>query len=231
MTERHKELSDSWIENADHWVRAVRDGQIPSRRAGTDQAILDAISRVVGERDPVKLLDIGCGEGWLLRRVAEIPGLQGVGIDASTPLIEAARQADPVNRYEVVSYAELIEGADSLGDGFDVIAFNFALLADDSLGVLNAARGRLTGGGTIIIQTLHPEVGTLSGETRDGWRIEDFMAFEDQGWTPMPWYFRTLESWHKVVREAGLTLRELIEPTAGPGQAPMSLLMVCESES
>ena len=231
MTERHKELSKSWIANADNWVRAVRGGQIPSRRAGTDRAILEAISRAIGERNPVKLLDIGCGEGWLLRRLAGTPGLQGVGIDASAPLIEAARQADSVNCYDVVSYTELIEGADSLGGGFNVIAFNFALLEDDSLGILSVARGRLVEGGAIVIQTLHPDVGACSSEARDGWRIEDFSAFEDQGWTPMPWYFRTLESWQKVVRDAGLTLRELIEPTAGPGQAPMSLLMVCESKS
>ena len=231
MTERHKELSKSWIANADNWVRAVRDGQIPSRRAGTDQAILEAISRAIGERYPVKLLDIGCGEGWLLRRLAGTPGLQGVGIDASAPLIEAARQADPVNRYDVVSYAELIEGSDSLGGGFDVIAFNFALFEDDSLGILDAARERLTGGGAIVIQTLHPDVGESCGKTHDGWQVEDFSAFENQDWTPMPWYFRTQESWQKVVRNANLTLRELIEPTAGPGQAPMSLLMVCESKS
>ena len=56
-----RELAASWERNAANWTRVVREGLIPSRRAGTDAAILDAIA----ERAPRRLLDIGCGEGWL----------------------------------------------------------------------------------------------------------------------------------------------------------------------
>ena len=52
-----------WLQAAAPWCRAVRDGRIRSRVAVTNAAILDAIAARPGGR----LLDLGCGEGWLLR--------------------------------------------------------------------------------------------------------------------------------------------------------------------
>ena len=66
-------LLDSWHQNAQAWIDAVRHGAIESRRQVTDQAILLAI---LG-RQPERVLDLGCGEGWLLRALA------GRGIELS----------------------------------------------------------------------------------------------------------------------------------------------------
>ncbi len=225
--DRRQQLLLSWETNADNWIQAVRDGLIPSRRAGTDRAILDAILR----RAPKRLLDVGCGEGWLVRRVADAAGCKAVGVDASEPLILAARAADPKNRYEVLSYDDLIAEKDNLGGGFNVIAFNYALFDEDAARLLGAMRRRLSGDGAMIIQSLHPHAIGPTDDEGDAWRVEDFSAFESQGWAPMPWYFRTLESWHRVIREAGLTMAELSEPSAGPDLPALSLLMVCTATS
>ena len=227
--DRRKQLLLSWETNADNWIQAVRDGLIPSRRAGTDQAIVEAILR----RAPKRLLDVGCGEGWLVRHIAEAAACMAVGVDASAQLILAARAADPKNRYEILGYQDLIAGSDDLGGGFDVIAFNYALFDEDAVSLLGAMKHRLSGDGAIVIQSLHPQAIEQADDEVDGkgegdaWRIEDFSAFESQGWAPMPWYFRTLDSWRQVVRDAGLNLREWSEPAAGPGLPALSLLMVC----
>jgi 2-polyprenyl-3-methyl-5-hydroxy-6-metoxy-1,4-benzoquinol methylase len=81
-------LVRSWSRNAEAWTRTVREGGIESRRLVTDAAIV----RAVLERRPERVLDLGCGEGWLARALAE-HGLAVVGLDGSPELVEAARRA------------------------------------------------------------------------------------------------------------------------------------------
>lgn len=83
----------------------------------------------------------------------------------------------------------------------------------------------LAPGGAIVIRTLHPR--TQDGPYRDGWRTEDFSGFESPGWQPMPWYLRTLESWHGAIAEAGLTLQDLREPLGQGDDRPLSLILIC----
>jgi hypothetical protein len=56
-------ITDSWTNNTDPWTVAVRSGEIESRRLVTNQAIIDAVR----SRSPRTGIDIGCGEGWLVR--------------------------------------------------------------------------------------------------------------------------------------------------------------------
>lgn len=221
--DRSERLTASWDSNAANWTRAVRDRLIPSRRAGTDDAVVAAIL----SRRPKRLLDVGCGEGWLCRRIAEAATCEVVGIDGTPQLIEEARQADPNNRYEVVSYRDLAAG-DYIPDGqFDVVVFNYALLDEAVSELLAAARELLSNDGAIIIQTLHPWTLAEEGQYIDGWRSEDFSAFENQEWSSMPWYFRRLSSWLEMIRGAGLLIHGIEEPAAKPGGLPLSLLMTC----
>ena len=223
--DRSKSLEGSWDSNAGNWTRAVREGQIPSRRAGTDDAIVGAIV----DRKPARLLDVGCGEGWLIRHVRQALDCQAVGIDGSASLVADAQASDPHGDYRVVSYGALIGDPSTLGDPFDAIAFNYAILDEDAVPLLTAARLLLAPGGVVVIQTLHPH--TQDGPYRDGWRTEDFSGFDSPGWQPMPWYFRTLESWHAAIHAAGLALVSLAEPIAEDGDLPLSLILTCKAKS
>lgn len=216
------DLERSWIANAANWTRAVREGLIPSRKAGTDAAIVDAIV----SRRPKRMLDVGCGEGWLVRAVTTQAGCDAVGIDGSADLVRDAAASDPARRYAVLSYGDLVAGRHNLGGGFDVVAFNYALLEEDITPLLKAARSLLAPRGAIIIQTLHPDA--FAG-AEEGWRTEDFSAFQNQNWTPMPWYLRSLVSWREAIARAGLAIIETREPKAVPDGPPLSLLLVCES--
>jgi len=219
--DKKKALADSWTQNAANWTRAVRDRAIASRKAGTDAAILDAIAA----REPARFLDAGCGEGFHVRRVAELTGCAAVGFDGSVALVEAARAADPGNRYILMTYDAFIADPGAVGGPFDAIAFNYALFDEDVIPVLAAAHGLLAPDGAILIQTLHPAA--VGGA--EGWRTEDFAAFGRGDWTPMPWYFRTLASWRAAIARAGLRLASVAEPAAEAGGAPLSLLMTCEA--
>ena len=209
-------LLESWEENAAAWTSAVRSGAIESRRLATDAAILDAVL----ERRPRKVLDLGCGEGWLTRALAE-RGVEAVGVDGAAPLVEAATQAG--GSFVQLSYAELIAAPLRCGEGFDLLVANFALLEQEIGPLLRALRRIMTPDGWLLVQTLHPLAAGPPYE--DGWRTEDFRGFGEGTWTPMPWYFRTLGSWVGVLRDGGFALHGLREPAHPQERRPLSLLL------
>jgi 2-polyprenyl-3-methyl-5-hydroxy-6-metoxy-1,4-benzoquinol methylase len=215
-------LEQSWSTNADSWVAAVRGGSIESRRVATDRAVVEAVLA----RRPQRVLDVGCGEGWLVRALAE-HGINCEGLDGSPVLVDAARAAG-TGTFHLCSYADLAADPHQVGTGFDVVVANFALLDADLVLLLQALRSLLVERGSLIIQTVHPW--TAGGRYEDGWRLEEFRAFGGQ-WHPMPWFFRTLESWARVLREAGYALADLREPEHPRTQAPLSLLLIGEPRS
>ncbi|MDR6714942.1 2-polyprenyl-3-methyl-5-hydroxy-6-metoxy-1,4-benzoquinol methylase [Pseudomonas hunanensis] len=213
-------LQQSWQHNANAWITAIRSGAIESRRQVTDQAILLAI---LG-RQPDRVLDLGCGEGWLLRALAD-RGIETVGVDGDATLVAAAQAAgaDPVH---LASYAQVVDGDMDIGKGYDLISANFALLHQDIIPLLAALRGLLGAGGALVIQTLHPW-SVANGDYQDGWREETFAGYSGQ-WQPMPWYFRTLSSWLTALDMAGLNLSSLQEPQHPQSPVPQSLLLIAE---
>jgi len=214
------DLQLSWQLNAKAWIDAVRGGAIESRRQVTDQAILLAI---LG-RQPERVLDLGCGEGWLLRALAD-RGIDAVGVDGDAVLVEAARAAGS-SAVHKASYEQLAAEEVDIGGDYDLICANFALLHQDIIPLLAAMKALMAPSGTMVIQTLHPW-STANGDYQDGWREESFAGFAGQ-WQPMPWYFRTLASWLNALDMAGLRLVNLQEPQHPQSAVPQSLLLVAE---
>ncbi len=226
MSQEHDaRLRDSWELNAPAWTAAVRGGAIASRTAGTDAAILRACGPVRGRR----VLDAGCGEGWLTRALAAA-GAHAVGVDASTALIEAARAASS-DRYVVADFDALSSAPDLLPGSWELIVCNFALLGDPIVPALAALRARLPAGGELLIQTVHPWVAAGDERYEAGWRVESFAGFGAGFIAPMPWYFRPLGSWVAEIRAAGLSLEGVEEPIHPELARPLSLLLRCRAGS
>jgi SAM-dependent methyltransferase len=98
---REARIVASWTKNVSQWTRSVRQQQIESRTLVTNQAIVDAIV----QHSPQAVLDIGCGEGWLIRALAPHVSTR-IGVDAVPGLIELARAAGG-GVFRVASYADL----------------------------------------------------------------------------------------------------------------------------
>ncbi|MGE8153976.1 class I SAM-dependent methyltransferase [Pseudomonas vancouverensis] len=220
MSAPHSTLLQSWHHNAHAWIEAIRSGSIESRLKVTDQAILLAI---LGHQ-PERVLDLGCGEGWLLRALTD-RGISAVGVDGDGTLVEAARASSACPVW-LASYEELAEARVDIGRDYDLICANFALLHQDIIPLLAAMNALLAPGGALVIQTLHPWA-VAAGDYQDGWREETFAGFSGQ-WQPMPWYFRTLSTWLTALDMAGFTLTSLQEPQHPQSAVPQSLLLVAE---
>ncbi|MEG0861290.1 MAG: class I SAM-dependent methyltransferase [Pseudomonas sp.] len=220
MTTAEDALLQSWNHNAQAWIEAIRSGGIESRLQVTDQAILLA---VLG-RQPERVLDLGCGEGWLLRTLTE-RGISALGVDGDPTLVAAAKAAGG-SQVHLASYEALVEATVDIGRNYDLICANFALLHQDIIPLLAAMHALLAPGGALVIQTLHPWT-AAAGDYQDGWRQETFAGFQGQ-WQPMPWYFRTLSSWLNALDMAGFRLASLQEPQHPQSAVPQSLLLVAE---
>lgn len=217
-------LLASWQSNAAAWTEVVRSGQIESRHLVTDQAIVAAVLAC----QPRTVLDLGCGEGWLSRRLSE--HCEVVGVDGSASLIEAARQAQTASpfelSYQVLSYAELAQNPLAAGRDFDLIVANFALL-DQELEALFCALHQLSTSQSIfLIQTLHPD--TISAP--EGWQSENFSGFGSASWTPMPWYFRPLQAWQALLTRSGWQVLAIEEPRHPQSAKPLSLLLKAQAQ-
>jgi 2-polyprenyl-3-methyl-5-hydroxy-6-metoxy-1,4-benzoquinol methylase len=212
---------DSWHTNAAPWTDAVRAREIESRRLVTDQAIVDAV--LAGR--PATVLDIGCGEGWLVRALAT-HGVRAIGVDAVPALVERARELGG-GTFHVASYEDLAAGALDLR--VDVAVANFALIGHEAVDALvRRVPSLLAPAGRFVVQTLHPVVATGDAPYVDGWRAGSWAGFGAAFSDPAPWYFRTLASWVRLLDVSGLRLRELREPVHPATGRPASAIFVAE---
>jgi 2-polyprenyl-3-methyl-5-hydroxy-6-metoxy-1,4-benzoquinol methylase len=217
-----EKIVESWRKNAIPWTAAVRENQIESRALVTNRAIVDAVL----SRSPRTVLDIGCGEGWLVRALAE-HDVRGIGVDVVPALVEQATRAGG-GEFRVASYQQIAAG--DLDLKVDVVVANFSLIGKESVeGVLRRIPELLTSRGSLVIQTLHPV--TASGDLpyEDGWRQGSWAGFSDEFSDPAPWYFRTLESWKLMLVDTGFQLLEMREPLhPGTGKSA-SVIFIAQS--
>jgi len=213
-------IVESWQRNAAPWTDAVRERKIESRNLVTDAAIVDAVL----SRSPLTALDIGCGEGWLARTLGQ-HGIRVTGVDVVPALIDAASRAGGGD-FRVASYEMIAAGGLELAP-VDVVVANFSLIGKESVDNLIAAvPSMLAPNGTLVIQTLHPLVATGDLPYVDGWRDGSWTGCGADFSDPAPWYFRTLETWVKLLGEAALRLVEMHEPLHPTSQKPASVIFI-----
>lgn len=176
-------------------------------------------------RAPGSVLDVGCGEGWLVRALSS-RGIRAVGVDVVAELVERARESG-VGEFLSGSYEDVAAGL--LHETFDVVVCNFALFGDESVSrLLRAIPSVLAPGGSMIIQTLHPVAACGDAAYADGWRQGSWAGcgagFEDAP----PWFFRTMDSWMRLFEASGLELAETREPLYPGREDPASVLFVLQ---
>ena len=215
MSDREKEILDSWRDNAAPWIKAVRNGEIKSRETVTNAAIIAAVLNAA----PKRVLDVGCGEGWLCRALNQ-RGIDTLGIDAQPALIEAARAAG--GKFMLMRYQQLLQWRPDTP--FDALVCNFSLIGVDSVdAVFAAAAHLLSPTGKLIIQTLHPDNAQANASA---WRDGSWDGFSAEFCNPAPWFCRTLPDWLALFSDAGFSQPQTLTPTLPSGSSPASLILV-----
>lgn len=214
-----QKIIDSWHQNVEPWTCAVRENQIESRKLVTNQAIVDAVLSV----SPKSVIDIGCGEGWLVRALVDHV-TDVLGIDAIPGLIQQAQQAG-CGRYQLMSYEDIAAG--HLQETFDGAVCNFSLLGKDSVeGLFRRMPQRLNKDGVFIVQTIHPVLGCGEQPYQDGWIEGSWQGFSEQFTDPAPWYFRTIESWIRLFNDNGFRLKDFREPIHPVTHKAASIILI-----
>ncbi|MEH6436888.1 class I SAM-dependent methyltransferase [Massilia sp. DD77] len=218
-TRSDTQVLDAWSRNADPWTSAVRGNEIASRVLVTNDAIVDAVRA----RAPRTGVDLGCGEGWLVRALPEVAM---VGVDAIPELVEAARAAGGGD-FRVMAYEEIAAGALQLAA--DVAVCNFSLIGKEAVeGLFRAAPSYLRQGGALVVQTVHPLVACGEQPYVDGWREGSWAGFNSGFQDAPPWYFRTVGSWVALFVAHGFKLVEMREPVHPETGKAVSLILIGE---
>ncbi len=213
------DITISWEKNAEEWIKVIDSGQIASREY-TNKAIVELLEDCPSN----KIIDIGCGEGWLTRKITAM-GKKAVGIDVTEQLLVNARKKGSESYY-CMSYDDIIEGEQIPNGPYNIAVFNFCLYQNKGLAeLLKATKCLLSDNGSIVIQTLHPYFLFKNGLAYKSQVVND-------SWKGLPgnftdghqWYARTYEDWVSVFSSSNMRILDLKE-VLNEEQQPISLII------
>lgn len=214
-------IRDLWDRLADDWRIQVGDEGDSNRRLNSDPVLWAFLGEVRGRR----VLDAGCGTGYLSRQLAA-RGAAVTGVDLSPRMIAIAREASPDLDLRVDSCTALA----TVDDGaFDAVVANYVVMdLPDLAGATTAFHRVLRRGGIAVLVFSHPcfpqARGTMTspGALSYSW---PFSYFEPRTWVDPPWnhfsapfvsFHRPLSTYWKTFRAAGFEVTDFDEPRLTP---------------
>lgn len=128
----------------------VHAGEWKIRKASSERLV----NYLARKRRSLRILEVGCGNGWLSAKLAEIPGADVVGLDINLAEIN---QANRVFVKDNLEFVYDVFNEDSFPDiKFDVIVFAASLQYFPSVkAILNLALSQLNPGGEVHITDTH----------------------------------------------------------------------------
>lgn len=218
---------EAWDSAADAWEEFVESGADYYRTELHGPALL----AVCGDVSGLRVLDVGCGQGWFSRQLA-LRGAKVSGIDISERQIANAlrhEEGSPLGiEYRVGNAGELSElwepGSFDLATG----CMSFQDMADVGA-AFAAVRELLVEKGRLVISVSHPGTDTVHREwelSDDGSRLAlKIDRYFDTGPRTVSWsmerlvshwkspaWRRTLTEWSELIAEAGFVIRRMNEP-------------------
>lgn len=124
-----------------------------------------------------RIVDLGCGEGYCARALAEMGAANVYGLDTSSEMIGCAQQAEEEDRYGCLEYHIGSVTALQLGDGsvdiaLGVFVYNYLSIAEMRSSMAEAFRV-LKNGGTFLFTVPHPSLAFM--------RMNERPFYFDQG--------------------------------------------------
>jgi SAM-dependent methyltransferase len=182
------------------------DGELIARLSRfMDEFVFAELDRLVAERSPRRMLDVGCATGTHLRHVLEVaPRASAVGVEVDPAAAALARAS--LSEGQILGRAEIIQSdverflVEHPGEMFDFILLANAVYyipVEDRVVFLRALADRLEEGGRIVIVTT-----TLTTDSFS--RHFDFLLRSQTGALELP----ETEALCEQLRRAGLVPRD-----------------------
>ncbi|MBU0527850.1 class I SAM-dependent methyltransferase [Candidatus Micrarchaeota archaeon] len=151
-------MKSNWDKAASNYVDIIGETGSHSQRTYITPAMLE----MVGNIKDKKVLDLGCGEGYFSRKVAEL-GAEVTGIDISAELVKIAKEKEKRKSLGIKYHNLSSESLDGIKDSsFDLIVSNMVLHNVKNLEATFAECSRvLKNNGRLIFVIIHPLVDTM----------------------------------------------------------------------
>ena len=176
--------------------------------------ILPSMLDLLGDVSDQRVLDAGCGEGYLARVLAAC-GARVTGVDISPRLIEQAREKSPDGAIDY-RVADLSLPLPEPTGSFDVVG-SYLVLNDvpDYRGFARTIASVLSAGGRAVLAFNNPYYGVLSRHVTDYFdsgRVSPYRGLWSAG-IKVYYYHRTLEEYLDAFLSSGLRLAKLADLT------------------
>jgi SAM-dependent methyltransferase len=160
------------------------------RKMAAPRFRMETLQRLIAERRPESLVDLGCGNGQLLREVAgHHPRITLMGLDLSASQIEANRHAHPGIAWTVADLSNPLPPGTGIKGRFDVVvAAEIIEHMGDAEALLANALRLVRPGGRLLLSTQSGPVGETErrvGHIRHFTAAEMRALLERSGWTPV----------------------------------------------
>jgi 2-polyprenyl-3-methyl-5-hydroxy-6-metoxy-1,4-benzoquinol methylase len=221
------EIQANWNLNADRWDAGYDEDGDSNRRYQSDEPMLELLGDVKGHR----VLDVGCGNGYLCRKLAR-QGAEVTGVDLSDRFLQIAREREAEEPLGITYHHDSVAEMGFLPTAhFHKAVSNYVLMdVQDLPGALRNVFRVLRPGGYFVVVISHPCFSCGPGgwvvPAPDSPRREDRFAFRvDQyflrgpvltqwgDFDPVIGYHRPLCDYWQAFAEAGFTVDGFEEPS------------------
>jgi 2-polyprenyl-3-methyl-5-hydroxy-6-metoxy-1,4-benzoquinol methylase len=209
----NQDVIDAWQSNAARSLAHFDDEGDLVRRHLLNPAIFELLGDVRGRR----ILDAGCGNGYLARLLAR-RGARMTGVEPVAAFIEIATTRESQDHLGI-DYQTADLSAFSAAAAFDTVVANMVIMdIPDYKSAINNCIASLAPGGQFIFSLAHPcfeERGTRFAE-QGSIEVREYLAEQPVQQTIVPQFHRPLSAYMNAMIEAGGFIRRVLEPQASP---------------
>ncbi|GIG67169.1 class I SAM-dependent methyltransferase [Phytomonospora endophytica] len=171
--------------------------------------------RLLGPLDGRRVLDAGCGNGYLSRMLARA-GADVVGVEPTEALCGYSREREAELRQGITYVrAGLTSLPEDIGGPFDAVVCSMVLMAiPDWRPAMRACVEALKPGGTFVFAVTHPAFENLSATWREHgeYRLDRYLDEYEMPSTYATDFHRPLSAYLNEAADLGCRLREVVEP-------------------